>query len=88
MKKYFYKLLVKYFSFHIRESDSFVEINGQGDYLFDNILAADKSKYRIVAGVESKDDTSKSLQEVLHKQADYLILNGNIHYERDIQLPA
>ena len=85
MKKYFYKLLVKYFSFHVRPSDSFVDVNPTNDFLYDNLNSKEKGKYRLETVDYSSNDHTYSQNTFPVKNPDYVILNGNIHYERDIQ---
>lgn len=82
MKKYFYKLLAKYVSFYLLPNATCIELNAKNNLLQNYI----KKKKQIDiydlhspnGNIDHKDLPSPTL--------DYLILNGNIHFESDIQL--
>jgi hypothetical protein len=75
MRKHFYKLIARYLSLYIRPNNLAIEINPK-----DNLLkqSLGLSNYHIVSSVE--DQAINSLE-----QAEYIILNGNLHFEKDIQ---
>jgi len=73
LKKYLYRLLGKYLSFYIGESASVVEIS-----LFGKLLLKEKTRncvYKLVSKPE----------EISGHNPDFVILNSNVHYEKDIQ---
>lgn len=82
MKKYLYKLLVKYFSFYIRPSDSFIDVNPVNNFVNENLEAREKAVFKLPI---TKDNKENSTGRLSVNNPDYIILNGNIHYERDIQ---
>src|SRR5262249_10232011 len=73
IRRYFYKTLASYLSLYVRSEDQIVEIGPRsGD------LGTRFTNYRSVSSVTSLETT--------HQQPpDYVLLNGTIHYERDIQ---
>ena len=85
MKKYFYKLLVKYFSFYIRPSDSFIDVNPSNDFVYKNLQARERGISNISAAPKNTTSNEVISETSPVKNPDYIILNGNIHYERDIQ---
>jgi hypothetical protein len=78
MKSYFYKLIYKYLSIYIRPEDSLVEIDPENNFI--------NEKYKNKTIINSKDLKYKeSLKSLKETNPDFILLNGNIHYERDIQ---
>src|SRR6266853_6493205 len=73
VRRYFYKSLAAYLALYIRPQDEVVEIGPRSDSLDKHF-----AKYRAVSSV----DDLKALEQPAR---DYVILNGTIHYERDIQ---
>ncbi len=73
MKKYFYKLLAKYLSFYISESSSVVEVCNQNNQLLKKNIK--NNNFQIV------DNPG----EISSFSPDFIILNGNVHYEKDVQ---
>lgn len=73
IRRYFYKALASYLSLYVRSEDQIVEIAPpSGD------LGTRFTNYRSVLSVTTLETT--------HQRApDYVLLNGTIHYERDIQ---
>ena len=73
IRRYFYKSLASYLSLYIRPEDEVVEISPRsGD------LGTRFANYRSVSSVAT-------LETVCQPAPDYVLLNGTIHYERDIQ---
>jgi hypothetical protein len=73
VKKYLYKLLSRYLSFFINDSSSVAEIGHEKNTLLKKyILAKD---YRVI---DKPDDLNGIIP-------DFIILNSNLHYEKDIQ---
>jgi len=73
LKKYLYKLLGKYLSFYIGKSASVIEISQ-----FGKLLLKEKIKninYILVSKPE----------EISNQNPDFIILNSNVHFEKDIQ---
>jgi hypothetical protein len=80
MSGYFYRLLGKYFAYHVRPSDSFADVNPLNDYIVKNLSAAWKTTIQI------KSEATETVHEKLWENSpDYIILNGCLHFERDIQ---
>ena len=78
MKSYFYKLIYKYLSIYIRPEDSLVEIDPENNFI--------NEKYSNKTILNSKSLNYKNdLKSVQESKPDFILLNGNIHYERDIQ---
>jgi glycosyl transferase family 2 len=73
MRRYFYKSLASYLSLYVRPQDEVVEIGPRSDCLGKHF-----ARYRAVSSVED-------LTSVDQPPRDYALLNGTIHYERDIQ---
>ena len=73
MRRYFYKSLAAYLALYIRPQDEVVEIGPLSESLGRQFV-----KYRAVSSVED-------LKTIDEPARDYVILNGTIHYERDIQ---
>jgi len=74
VKEYLYSLLFKYLSFYIRPNNTVCEINPSNDRLIQKFA---KGK---TAHITDGECDIKPFSE------DYIILNSNLHYERDIQL--
>lgn len=78
MKSYFYKLIHKYLCIYIRPEDSLVEIDPENNFI--------NEKYINKTILNSKSlNYKKDLKSVQESNPDFILLNGNIHYERDIQ---
>ena len=73
MRRYFYNSLASYLSLYVRPQDEVVEIGPHSDGLGKHF-----ARYRAVSSVED-------LKAVDQPTRDYVLLNGTIHYERDIQ---
>jgi hypothetical protein len=73
MQRYFYNSLASYLSLYIRPENTVVEIAPRSEG-----LGARFANYRAVSSVAA-------LKEAQQRTPDYLLLNGTIHYERDIQ---
>lgn len=83
MRKYFYERLRRYLDLYVRPDDRIVEIDvkGTSQWLkFENHLALDL-RTRAAAGGPG----ARKFGAVTEFRADYVLLNGNIHYERDVQ---
>ena len=86
MYKYFYKLLHKYISFYIFPGDKIVEIDPKSSQLFDQFSNVTKhSLYLNGQNNLQNHETLSSLNDLKYFKPDLLILNGNLHYIRDIQ---
>jgi hypothetical protein len=73
MRRYFYKTLAPYLSLYIRPEDQIVEIAPRSAGLGERF-----AKYRAASSIATFKMTHQPLP-------DYVLLNGTIHYERDIQ---
>jgi hypothetical protein len=72
VKQYYYRLMARYLAVKIRPKDHAVEVNRQNDYL---------SHYLKHLQTISFPDEARTLENL---SPDYLVLNGNLHIERDI----
>ncbi len=73
MRRYFYNALASYLSLYVRPEDEVVEINPRTEGLGGRF-----TNYRAISSIATLKAT--------HQRApDYVLLNGTIHYERDIQ---
>ncbi|MCX5829577.1 MAG: glycosyltransferase family 2 protein [Deltaproteobacteria bacterium] len=72
VKQYYYHLMARYLAVKIRPQDHAVEVNPQNDYL-GNFL-----KHLMTIAYPEEAQTLAGLSP------DYLVLNGNLHIERDI----
>ena len=73
--KYFYKLIYKYYSLYLNKQDRIIEINSENDFL--------EKRFKSYPFYKSV----KKIQELNAEQAEvtFIILNGNLHYESDVQ---
>jgi len=83
MKSYFYKLLFKYISFYAPPEASGVEISPQHDLLINLFPNTRMAHYCPKSGPGKM--VLSSPQEIREFQPDFLVLNGNLHYENDLQ---
>jgi hypothetical protein len=73
MRRYFYNSLASYLSLYIRPENTVVEIAPRSEGLGERFL-----NYRSVSSVAGLETTGP-------RAPDFILLNGTIHYERDIQ---
>ena len=73
MRRYFYDSLASYLSLYIRPENTVVELAPRSEG-----LGARFANYRTVSSVAA-------LKTNQQPAADYILLNGTLHYERDIQ---
>lgn len=86
IKTYFYTLLHTYLSLYIRPQDSVLEIHPRSDGLLK--LFQKNTTFVLPESPSQRCTTSEVLQDFQDIEArapDYIVLNGNIHYLRDIQ---
>ncbi|WP_299460490.1 glycosyltransferase family 2 protein [uncultured Microscilla sp.] len=76
MKKYFYRLLAKYLAFYIRSSDEVTEVSPKNKWLLQYL---GHPLTHSIAHLPLAQDQPPA------KKTAYVVLNGNLHYERDIQ---
>lgn len=89
MKKYFYSLLRKYISLYILPQNSVVEINPSSNLLVGSMKGG-LTSVRNFGGMESHSKATEADKQIafesIEKYApDYIVLNGLLHYQRDIQ---
>jgi hypothetical protein len=86
MKRYFYRLLHRYLSVYIRPQDSVIEIYPHSEWLI-GLFSGQKAAVVLNHAMDVPEgiEVLKDLKQVNDSCADYLVLNGNIHFERDIQ---
>ncbi len=79
MRKYFYRKLREYLDLYIRPEDRLFEIDVKG--------TAERLKFENhrVYSAPGVTEERKSFCELDEFRPDYVLLNGNIHYETDIQ---
>jgi len=86
MKSYFYKLLFKYLSFYIFTSDKLVSIFPATDSL---ISQFPQGKVVMDSSMSNSEKSIKNerigINEIKTYDPDFILLNGTLHYERDIQ---
>jgi len=73
LRRYFYDTLASYLSLYIRPEDQVIEIEARSKGLGQRF-----ANYKAVSNVAALKTTEC-------RPADYILLNGTIHYERDIQ---
>jgi hypothetical protein len=88
VKTYFYKLLYKYLSLYLQKQDSILEIHPQHEQLsglFSTQRKAVLCKEQTTSSWSPSVEIFHDIKEITQWKPDYLLLNGNIHYETDIQ---
>ena len=83
MRKYFYSKLQQYLDFYVRPDDRIVEINARGTaprLKFHNHIS-----FSFPASTSTDAETKEKFETLKAFDSDYILLNGNIHYERDVQ---
>ncbi|MGB7566617.1 MAG: glycosyltransferase family 2 protein [Chitinivibrionales bacterium] len=83
MKSYFYKLLFRYISFYAPPDASGIEISPHHDLLINLFPNARMAQYCPKSG--SGKNVLSSPREIGDFKPDFLVLNGNLHYENDLQ---
>ena len=73
MKQYFYKLLSGYLSFYITKSSSVTEIGAVKSNILNKLINC--KDYKII----------EDIKQIFSFNSDFILLNGNVHYEKDIQ---
>ncbi len=73
IRDYFYGLLERYLRLHVRPGDRLVELDPVGIDLGHRLDGQSRASAELLADGETRLD------------ADYVLLNGNLHQERDIQ---
>ena len=79
MRKYFYRKLREYLDLYIRPEDRLFEIDVKGTA---ERLKFENHRVHVAPGVTEE---RKNFCELDEFRPDYVLLNGNIHYETDIQ---
>jgi hypothetical protein len=85
VKDYFYKLLVRYLSIYIRPNNTLVEVNPLTNIILKHFVNTHSLILSNYLGAKSQSLSSSSTNDVLLPPPDYILLSGNIHYEKDIQ---
>lgn len=86
LRRYFYSRLARYLSLFIRPDDSVLEINPHSSQLCDAMAGLESSPRRGEWRVAEAAHPFESLPEAgPGAYPDYVLLNENVHYERDIQ---
>ena len=79
MRRYFYKKLGQYLDLYVRPNDRIVEIDARGS---SGLL---RFQNHLVLTSTARSGEARNLEAVREFRPDYVLLNGNIHYEADIQ---
>lgn len=77
MRRYFYSLCARYLSILVRPTDRLVELNP----MTDTVPLPERIEWR----VQSHPQLGSYCGDATLAEADYVLLNGNLHYERDVQ---
>jgi hypothetical protein len=88
IKLYFYKLIKKYLQLFIRSTDIVVEIDPMNDFLEKNLDCKQFRKILISQSFGISKSNSllvESFSSIKKLAPDYILLNGNVHYIRDVQ---
>ena len=86
MRKYFYNLLFKYLSLYIFDTDRLVSVFPATDRLINQFTGAKVvSSEDDVLKVDENRKISLDHDEVKNFDPDFILLDGTLHYERDIQ---
>jgi len=85
MSKYFYKLLFKYLSIYIFAADKLVSVFPSSEKLQEKFHWARTVHKSNDNCTESENDQSMPFEEISAYDPDYILLDGTLHYERDIQ---
>lgn len=84
MRKYFYGLLFKYLSLYIFDSDKVVFVHPPT-----NSLVSKFTQKRIIfdqtIGGQNQSDHMLMFRDIRNYDPDFVVLDGTLHYERDIQ---
>ncbi len=87
MRNYFYKLLFNYLSLYIFSTDKFVSIFPANDRLIKKFPQAKiVAKDNLKSGDEINGKESIHLDEISDYDPDFILLDGSLHFERDIQV--
>jgi hypothetical protein len=83
MRKYLYRKLREYLDLYVRPGDRIVEIDPKEtpapfEFSNDQLLVLDRNR-------SDGEDSKAYLRELADFRPDYVLLNGNIHYETDVQ---
>ena len=79
MRRYFYKKLRQYLDLYVRPNDRIVEIDAKGS---SGLL---RFQNHLVLTLTARSGEARNFEAVREFRPDYVLLNGNIHYEADIQ---
>lgn len=84
IRRYFYRLLYGYLSIYVRPNDKVVEIDpaGPSESMLDNTIVFNRNPE--VSNSYNDFKQANTFDEVKNYVPDYVLLNGSIHYERDI----
>jgi len=84
MRNYFYKLLLRYLSYFVFPTDSVVVVNPINNLIFTK-FAQKKVALSDDYNGKATTETSVSIEDIGGLSPDYILINGSLHYERDIQ---
>ena len=82
LKDYFYSLIGRYCSVFVRPSDRVLFVDPRSDLLAESIPA--QEKLIVHHSMPASSSASASLESAQGWDPDYVVLNGNVHYEGDI----
>ena len=81
VKRYFYSLLSKYISVYIRPDDTILEINPPNSLLINKYPNGHVLNRQSITHSSLDTNTTTDITQPI----DYILLNGTVHFERDIQ---
>lgn len=83
-RRYFYRLLYSYINKYVLHNDSVIEIDPVGiqDYMPKQTIVCKHN--RNISEDYDRFESIFSLEKIRSLSPDYILMNGNIHYERDL----
>lgn len=84
MRKYFYSLLARYIGVYVRPEDTLVEVDAASADLSKHFSHVTTACLRDLTKRSAADEPVSGAESAV-LNADYLLLNGVLHFERDIQ---
>jgi hypothetical protein len=85
MKDYLYKLLHRYISLYVRPEDHLVEVDPANDIIIKQYPKHTVVRRNAPDAEESAAESSIPLEALSSRDVDFVLLNGTLHYDSDIQ---
>jgi hypothetical protein len=83
MHKYLYRKLRDYLDLYVRPDDHIVEIDAKG--MSDSLKFQNQTSIVLKSGAGESWGAAANLDLIRESRPDWVLLNGNIHYETDVQ---